>query len=845
MKAINQNNQQTPITMKKIYLFAILMLCCFSAPRLMAQTNQYLHFDRIDDHVVVENGSMYLANSPGMTIAGWFYEDALSYGQGMMGCRGSQGFYLIELADGKVECRFVNSGGTLFEYVAPVNTIIPQVWQHFAWVYDGSSIKLYVNGSLKGSKAANGSFTATNIPFAIGRSIAGGGLNFYWGGRIDEVSAWTKALTQAEIQSMIANELTGSEAGLQMYYKFNQGVPGGDNTSITKLISKVYSPARDGDLLNFAMVGETSNFNGTLDTTYQAISFAQIPNKLNTDDPFEIEATATSGLDVTLAILSGPATIAGNVITLTGDTGQVVVEATQPGNSQYNPADPVIQRFMVLDPDLHVPDIDPRSPLAGEVYVPALGQILLSAVSTITYPELFSVAEVRFRINGQTIQAQNFYNGHFTAWWTPPSYGSYNVEILSTNNYGATASKTVGIQVMADAVDMSAQAFKDIWISPTVTTQEMVAELPCYLGAFDKITATLTVHCPPGGCGAWDRVAYLEAQDHEGNWFEIIRYITPYGVACSHDIDLTDYMSILQGKVKFRLTCGTLDNGFMYDLDLEYRAGTPSHKYSRVAQIWHEIFPFGDYADMQPVDTVDYTFPETAVASKLKLVSTGHGWGDLNTGNAAEFYNATHNIWVNGVKTFTQHNWTDCNPNPDGCQPQNGTWYLDRAGWCPGSIAKWFDFDMTSYVAGGDVELRYIFYEQYMDQCHPNNPACITGTTCSNCADGFNPTLDVACNLVSFSDVPIIVVGNREYSPSSSLLSVFPNPSNGIFEVSLLSPAINGAELMVFDNTGRPVKQMEWNGQKTDLDLSALPHGLYLLKAQSGQWTEFKKLILK
>ena len=834
--------------MKNNYFKALLTLLLMLAASagLKAQSNQYLDFDMVDDHVLLENGSQYLANKPGMTITGWFYDNQLAYGQGMMGFRGSQGFYMIELSNGTIECRFINSANTLFEYVAPANTIIPMTWQHFAWVYDGSAIKLYVNGVLKGSKAATGSFTATNIPFAVGRSIAGGGLNFFWGGRIDEVSAWSKALSQAEIQAMVQNELTGSETGLQMYYKFNQGVPGGNNTSITKLTSKVDSPVRDADILNFAMVGLTSNFEGTLDTTYQAISFAQIPNKLNTAPPFDIAASSTSGLDVTFNILSGPASIAGNTITLTGDTGKVVVEATQPGNSQYNPAEPVIQSFMVLNPNWHVPAIDPRNPLAGDVHVPSLSQIQLAAISTITYPELFSVAGVQFMVNGQTIEAQNFWNGHFTAWWTPPSYGSFAIEILSTNNFGAVASKIVNVNIVPDATDVSVDAFKDIWLSPTVSTANAEAQLPSYLGAYDKITATLKVHCPTGGCGAWDRVASVDARDKEGNWFQIIKYITPYGVACSHDIDLTDYMSMLQGKVTFRVNCATLDNGFLYDLSFDFHAGTPAHKYSTVKEVWKNYYPFGDYAKPQPVDTFNYTYPDNAVASKLKLVSTGHGWGDLNTGNAAEFYDATHNIWVNGVKTFTQHNWTDCNPNPDGCQPQNGTWYYDRAGWCPGSIAKWFDFDMNAFVPGREIELRYVFYEQYMDQCHPNNPACVTGVTCTNCSDGFNPALDVACNLVTFSDSPIIIVGKKDYVPSSSVLNVFPNPTLGKFEVSLITLAsVRNATILIYDNTGRPVTQMEWDGQKTTIDLSSHSKGIYLLKVVSPDWTEMKKIILK
>ncbi len=835
--------------MKKIYMNTrlIMMLLMLAASfSLKAQTNQYLHFDKVDDHVLLENGSQYLANKPGMTIAGWFYEDQLEYGQGMMGFRGSQGFYMIELADGKIECRFINSANTLFEFVAPANTIIPQVWQHFAWVYDGTILKLYVNGTLKGSKPASGNFTATDIPFAIGRSIAGGGLNFYWGGRIDEVSAWSKALTQAEIQDMIANELIGTEAGLQMYYKFNQGVPGGNNTSITKLISKVYTPERDADLLNFAMIGPTSNFNGTLDTSYQAISFAQIPNKLNTAPPFQVEATATSGLDVMFNILSGPASIAGNTITLSGDTGLVVVEATQPGNSQYDPADPVIQSFHVLNPNWHVPDIDARNPLAGDVHVPSLSQIQLAVISTITFPELFYVDHVQFRVNGQTIDAQNYYNGHFIGWWTPPTYGSYTIEILSTTNYGAVGSKNVNINVVPDATDISVDAFKDIWLNPTVSTFTVDAELPSYLGAYDRINATLKVHCPTGGCGEWDRVASVDARDKEGNWFEIIRYITPYGVACSHDIDLTDYMSLLQGKVSFRVNCSTLDNGYLYDLSLDFRQGIPPHKYSMVKQVWKEVFPFGDYARPQPVDTFNYTYPDNTVASKLKLVSTGHGWGTLNTGNAAEFYNATHNLWVNGVKTFTQHNWTVCNPNPDGCQPQNGTYKYNRAGWCPGSIAQWFDFDMDGFVPGRNIELSYIFYEQYMDQCHPNNPDCVTGVTCSDCNDGFNPTLDVACNLVSFSDSPIFILTEKKYVPSSSVLNVFPNPTSGKFEVSVLSSAsARNAILQVFDNTGRPIRQFDWDGRKMSIDLSSNSKGIYLLKVVTPDWTEMKKMIVK
>ncbi|MEL6926776.1 MAG: hypothetical protein AAFO94_22235, partial [Bacteroidota bacterium] len=79
----------------------------------------------------------------------------------------------------------------------------------------------------------------------------------------------------------------------------------------------------------------------------QAINMGQLDNKLTTDAPFGISATATSGLPVSFEIVSGPATISGTTITLDGVPGTVVVRATQAGNNQYNAATPVERDFIV------------------------------------------------------------------------------------------------------------------------------------------------------------------------------------------------------------------------------------------------------------------------------------------------------------------------------------------------------------------------------------------------------------------------------------------------------------------------------------------------------------------
>jgi hypothetical protein len=66
----------------------------------------------------------------------------------------------------------------------------------------------------------------------------------------------------------------------------------------------------------------------------QTLNFKEIADKNFGSKPFEITATASSGLAVTFSIVSGPATISGNTISLTG-SGTVIVKAVQEGNANY------------------------------------------------------------------------------------------------------------------------------------------------------------------------------------------------------------------------------------------------------------------------------------------------------------------------------------------------------------------------------------------------------------------------------------------------------------------------------------------------------------------------------
>lgn len=82
----------------------------------------------------------------------------------------------------------------------------------------------------------------------------------------------------------------------------------------------------------------------------QTIDFTTISDVIVGVSPITVSATANSGLDVAFSIVSGPATIDDDLVTITG-AGTVQVKAEQVGDIDYNPAASVINSFIVSKGD--------------------------------------------------------------------------------------------------------------------------------------------------------------------------------------------------------------------------------------------------------------------------------------------------------------------------------------------------------------------------------------------------------------------------------------------------------------------------------------------------------------
>jgi len=118
---------------------------------------------------------------------------------------------------------------------------------------------------------------------------------------------------------------------------------------LTKFYGDVYSIAQAKDiLLTEGQVVDGINVSLSTEPAPQSISaFTSIGNKTFGDAPFAVTApTSSSSLPVTLSVKSGPATISGNSITITG-VGNVVVAANQAGDANYSAASEVTTNFTV------------------------------------------------------------------------------------------------------------------------------------------------------------------------------------------------------------------------------------------------------------------------------------------------------------------------------------------------------------------------------------------------------------------------------------------------------------------------------------------------------------------
>jgi hypothetical protein len=113
------------------------------------------------------------------------------------------------------------------------------------------------------------------------------------------------------------------------------------NAGNGQTLSVTFTPA---DTTNFTSASKSVLINVL--KANQVISFTQPNDQVFGNAPFTLTASATSALPVSFSIDSGPATVSGNTVTLTG-VGTVVVRASEAASANFNAAPDVIRSFVV------------------------------------------------------------------------------------------------------------------------------------------------------------------------------------------------------------------------------------------------------------------------------------------------------------------------------------------------------------------------------------------------------------------------------------------------------------------------------------------------------------------
>lgn len=237
-----------------------LILLIFGSLNAFAQTGAAIKFDGAGDFIDLGpaiTGSLNGGTS--ITIEAWVNTSTNSGNHGpIVGNYNTNNTglsFLLRRENGHHV--FWVGNGSIYPTVS-LNTSSLNVWTHLACVWNGTVATIYVNGVQTASTAPALTAMQTN---SMSNVYIGAApiTNEYFNGMIDEVRIWNVARTRCQINTYKNCEIPANAPGLMANYHFNQGIAGGNNTTVTTLTDAT-SSALTGTLAGLTLTGTTSNW---------------------------------------------------------------------------------------------------------------------------------------------------------------------------------------------------------------------------------------------------------------------------------------------------------------------------------------------------------------------------------------------------------------------------------------------------------------------------------------------------------------------------------------------------------------------------------------------------------
>jgi serine/threonine-protein kinase len=163
-----------------------------------------LSVDGLDGHVLVPDSPGLNSVTRDFTVAAWVYRRANQRGWRVIVARqfgpADENQYVLCFLDDEAVFIVYTSEKELTLTGPPVAN---GEWIHLAGTYDGSMMRLYVNGRESISSALTGAIMADRRPLVIGADPTDdmGGIDETFAGLIDDVRLYNRALTAAEVAS--------------------------------------------------------------------------------------------------------------------------------------------------------------------------------------------------------------------------------------------------------------------------------------------------------------------------------------------------------------------------------------------------------------------------------------------------------------------------------------------------------------------------------------------------------------------------------------------------------------------------------------------------------------------
>lgn len=162
-------------------------------------------FDGSDDYLDVPDSSS-LDTTSALTIEAWVKPATAKYHR-VITKWGTAGFrtFSVDMNGGSAVFYTSPDGSGYHAIATPAGAVPVAQWTHVACVFQGGSQQaIYINGQLRASSGTWPALFASTAPFRLARNYNDDPGPYWFHGLLDEVTLYSRALSQAEIQSIVA-----------------------------------------------------------------------------------------------------------------------------------------------------------------------------------------------------------------------------------------------------------------------------------------------------------------------------------------------------------------------------------------------------------------------------------------------------------------------------------------------------------------------------------------------------------------------------------------------------------------------------------------------------------------